>query len=134
RQLYDMQYEATRMREKSVIGSLILVLAANVVVFWSLANAVTSGRLSLDQVVVFAQVAVGTSMIAFGGLNWAMDGASAPVAAVLRLEPAMGPAGALTEPREEPVPAADMPAHDIAFRDVTFTYPQGHRPVLEGFD
>ena len=46
-------------------------------------------------VVVFAQSAVGASMIAFGGLNWALDGAAAPVAAVLRLEPAMAPAGAL---------------------------------------
>ncbi len=44
---------------------------------------------------MFAQSAVGTSMIAFGGLNWALDGAAAPVAAVLRLEPAMDPAGAL---------------------------------------
>ena len=38
---------------------------------------------------------VGASLIAFGGLNWALDGAAAPVAAVLRLKPAMGPAGAL---------------------------------------
>ena len=33
-------------------------------------------------------------MIAFGGLNWALDGAAAPVAAVLRLQPAMRPPGA----------------------------------------
>ena len=31
--------------------------------------------------------------IAFGGFNWALDGASAPVAAVWRLEPAMAAAG-----------------------------------------
>ena len=30
--------------------------------------------------------AVGTSAIAFGGLNWALDGASAPAAAVQRLD------------------------------------------------
>ena len=34
-------------------------------------------------------------MIAFGGFSWALDGAAAPVAAVLRLEPAMRPAGEL---------------------------------------
>ena len=34
-------------------------------------------------------------MIAFGGLSWALDGAAAPVAAVLRLEGAMDAAGAL---------------------------------------
>ena len=69
-------------------------------------------------------------MIAFGGLNWALDGASAPVAAVLRLEPAMGPAGALPSGKRS---AAGMPAPGIHFRDLTFAYPGG-KPVLEGFD
>ena len=44
-----------------------------------------------------AQVALGVSLVAFGGLNWALDGASAPVAAVARLGTAMAPWGA--EPR-----------------------------------
>ena len=44
------------------------------------------------------QSALGVSMIAFGGFSWALDGSAAPVAAVLRLEPAMRPAGAL-DPR-----------------------------------
>jgi len=80
------------------------------------------------------QVAVGTSMIAFGGLNWALDGAAAPVAAVLRLEPAMRPAGALTPPPRAPRPAAGLPAREIRFRDLTFAYPRSDRPVLEGLD
>src|SRR5262249_59442813 len=84
----------------------------------------------LGAAVMFAQSAVGTSMIAFGGLNWALDGAAAPVAAVLRLEPAMGPAGALPSGRRS---AAAMPAREIRFRDLTFAYPGG-APVLEGFD
>lgn len=134
RQLFDLQYRATRLREKPVIWSLVLIAGANVIVFWSLAAAATSGRLDLDQLVVFAQVAVGTSAIAFGGLNWAMDGASAPVAAVLRLEPAMGPKGALAPPPDAPVPAAGTPARGVRFKDVTFAYPQSGRPVLEGFD
>src|SRR5438552_6363183 len=79
---------------------------------------------------MFAQAAVGTSMIAFGGLNWALDGASAPVAAVLRLEPAMGPAGALPSGERS---AAGLPKREIRFRDLTFAYPGG-TPVLEGFD
>ena len=58
-----------------------------------------AGSLDLGGLVVYAQCAVGTSLIAFGGLNWAMDGAAAPVAAVLRLEPAMAPAGALPSGR-----------------------------------
>jgi len=102
-----------------------------VVVFWTLADATADGRLGLDQVVVFAQVAVGTSMIAFGGLNWALDGASAPVAAVLRLRDAMAPKGGL---RPGTRSAAGMPASEISFRDLTFAYESGDRPVLDGFD
>ena len=70
--------------------------------------------------VVFAQVALGVSLIAFGGLNWALDGAAAPVAAVARLGPAMAPLGALPLGSE---PAADHPAREVALRDVSFGYP-----------
>ena len=35
--LHELQYEATRLRERPLVWSLLLVLAANVVVFWSLA-------------------------------------------------------------------------------------------------
>jgi ABC-type multidrug transport system fused ATPase/permease subunit len=134
RRLFDLQYSATRLREKPVIWSLLLVTAANVLVFWSLASAAADGRLDLDRVVVFAQVAVGTSMIAFGGLNWALDGAAAPVAAVLRLEPAMQPAGALAAPTRVIQPADGLPRREIRLRDVTFAYPQSTEPVLEAFD
>jgi ATP-binding cassette, subfamily B, bacterial len=118
--LHALQYEATRLREKPVLWSVLLVIGANVVVFWSLANAAGNGSLTLAQVVVFAQTAVGTSAIAFGGLNWALDGASAPVGAVLRLEAAMAPAGALASGSR---PATGMPAREIRFRDLTFAYP-----------
>ena len=36
RRLHRLQYEATRMRERSVLASLALVLAANVLVLWML--------------------------------------------------------------------------------------------------
>ena len=132
--LHRLQYEATRLREKPLAWSLLLVGAANVAVFWSLAGAAASGRLDLGPVVVFAQVAVGVSAIAFGGMSWALDGASAPVAAVLRLEPAMRERGALATSRQAPARADGLPAREIRFRDVTFAYPGGDRPVLEGFD
>jgi ABC-type multidrug transport system fused ATPase/permease subunit len=128
--LHRLQYEATRLREKPVLWSLLIVAAANVVVFWSLADAAAAGRIGLGGVVVFAQAAVGTSMIAFGGLSWALDGAAAPVAAVLRLEGAMAGAGAL---RSGARAAAGRPAREIRFRDVTFAY-AGGPPVLEHFD
>jgi ABC-type multidrug transport system fused ATPase/permease subunit len=128
--LHALQYEATRLRERPVLWSLLLVIVANVVVFWSLANDAADGRLDLGRVAMFAQSAVGISMIAFGGLNWALDGAAAPVAAVLRLEPAMEPAGALASGKRS---AAGIPAREIRFRELTFAYPGG-AAVLQGLD
>ena len=130
--LHELQYQATRLREQPVLWSLLIVLAANVLVFWALVAAALGG-LGLGAVVVFAQAAVGTSMIAFGGLNWVLDGAAAPVVAVLRLDAAMAPVGALPQPAR-PRPAEGKPASGIRFRDVTFAYPHTDRPVLEGFD
>ena len=132
--LHALQYEATRLREKPVLLSLLLVVGANLTVFWSLANAADAGSLTLAQVVVFAQSAVGTSMIAFGGLNWALDGSAAPVAAVLRLEPAMASAGALSVRVESARRAADgLPKREIRFRELSFAYPGGAQ-VLDRFD
>jgi ATP-binding cassette, subfamily B, bacterial len=73
-------------------------------------------------------------MIAFGGFSWALDGSAAPVAAVLRLEPAMRPAGAL---RSGDRLAHGAPAREIRLRDVTFAYPAANdtgAPVLQHFD
>ncbi len=129
--LHQLQYKATKMRERSVLLSVILVSAANVVTFWMLASAAIDGRLDLGSVVIYAQAAIGASLIAFGGLNWALDGAAAPVAAVLRLKAAMAPAGALVTGAAV---ADGLPARDIHFRDITFAYPGTASPVLEGFD
>jgi ATP-binding cassette subfamily B protein len=91
--LHELQYAATRLRERPVIWSMLLVVAANVAVFWMLASDAAGVRISLAEAVVYVQSAVGVSMIAFGGFSWALDGAAAPVAAVLRLEEAMRPGG-----------------------------------------
>src|SRR5690242_13811918 len=134
RRLHRLQYEATRMRERSVLASLALVLAANVLVLWALAAAALDHRLAIGALIAYASAAVGTSMIAFGGLNWALDGAAAPVAAVARLKAAMGrgQAGMITPGNR---PAEGMPARHIRFRDVTFAYPAAPgRPVLSGLD
>jgi ATP-binding cassette subfamily B protein len=129
--LHRLQYEATRLREKPVLWCMLLVIGANVAVFWSLAGDVSSGHLTLGALVIYAQSAIGTSMIAFGGLNWALDGAAAPVAAVLRLEPAMAAEGAMPSGSRD---AGGLPAREIRFRDVTFAYDPSGAPVLQGFD
>jgi ABC-type multidrug transport system fused ATPase/permease subunit len=128
--LHELQYKATRLRERPVIWSLLLVVSANILVFWLLANSVATGRITLGEAVVYVQSAIGVSMIAFGGFSWALDGAAAPVAAVLRLEPAMRPAGALPSGNQK---ADQKPAREIRFRDVSFSY-AGGAPVLDHFD
>jgi ATP-binding cassette, subfamily B, bacterial len=134
--LHELQYQATRLRERPVVWSLLLVTAANVAVFWVMARQAVSGAITLADVAVYAQCAAGTSLIAFGGLNWALHGAAAPIAAVLRLESAMTPAGALPVGHQ---PANATPARQIRFKNVTFAYPASpgaspSTPILEGFD
>lgn len=136
--LHELQYAATRLRERPVIWSMLLVVSANVLVFSFLATAAADGRISLGEAVVYAQSAVGVSMIAFGGFSWALDGAAAPVEAVLRLEPAMLPAGWLSSGNRS---ADAAPAREIRLRDLTFAYPSAAQvspgagtPVLEHFD
>ena len=131
RRMHELQYQATRLRERPVTWCVLIIALANAVVFWALADAAADGRLALDRAVVFAQVAVGVSGVAFGGINWALDGVTAPVAAALRLEPAMAKAGALPMGSRS---AADLPARAIQFRGVTFAYPGTATPVLDGFD
>jgi ABC-type multidrug transport system fused ATPase/permease subunit len=132
RHLHQLQYQATRMRERSVISSMAIVLAANAGVFWFLGTAALGHRIGLGSLIVYAQAAVGTSMIAFGGLNWALDGAAAPVAAVGRLTAATAKAGTVISGS---MPATGMPARHIRFRNVTFAYPAApDRPVLTGLD
>ena len=95
RQLVKLQWEATRLRERKVVWSLLIVASANVIVFWSMGAQAIDGTLSLGRLVTFASAAVGVSMIAFGGLSWALDFAASPAESVLRLRESMEPVGSL---------------------------------------
>jgi len=147
RRLFDLLWEATRLRERPVALSLFLVLSANALVFWALAEDAASGRLPLARTVTFAGAAIAVSAIAFGGLSWALDGAAAPVGAVLRLEEAMERAGTLAGDardagdNQEARDVQRLPAKEIRFRGVRFAYPRPDEtgepagaPILDGFD
>jgi ABC-type multidrug transport system fused ATPase/permease subunit len=131
RRLLDLQWYATRLRERPVLWSLLIVLVANLFVFWKLAEDAAAGRLAFAPLVTFVSAAVTTSTIAFGGISWALDGAAAPAAAVLRLQGTMGSAGALALGS---APAKKIPAREIRFRNVRFAYPGAELPVLDKFD
>ena len=135
RQLHDLRWQATRLRERPLAASLAVVGIANAVVFGVAAVDVAAGELTLAQVVTFATAAFGVSAIAFGGLSWALDGAAAPAAAVLRLGGAMAQRGALTKAPATPAAAAELPRREIRFRNVAFAYPtMPEQVVLDGFD
>jgi len=131
RHLMDLQYFATRLRERPVMWSLLLVVAANVVVFWKIAEDAAAGRLGFAPMVTFVSAAAATGMIAFGGFSWALDGAAAPAGAVLRLRESMDRAGGLASGTRK---AQNLPAREIRFRNVHFAYPGADRPVLDHFD
>ena len=55
--LHELRWEATRLREKPVLWSLLLVLGANVLVFTAMAMDAAGGRLELARLVTFASAA-----------------------------------------------------------------------------
>jgi ABC-type multidrug transport system fused ATPase/permease subunit len=129
--LYQLQWEATRLRERPLAGALLIVLAGNGLVFLALADAVLDGRVGLGATTTYLQAAVGASAVAFGGLSWALDTAAAPAAATLRLPALMAAAGAL--PGGVHGGAVGTAAPELRFRDVSFGYPGGP-PVLDRVD
>jgi ABC-type multidrug transport system fused ATPase/permease subunit len=131
RRLFELRWRATRMRERPVFWSLLLVTLANLVVMIALSRAAAAGELDIDRLVTFTMAAIGTSMIAFGGLTWALDGAAAPVAAASRLRVAAVERGRVEIGELE---ATGMPKREIRFRDVSFSYQTSDQPVLENLD
>ena len=129
--LHDLRWEATRLRQKPVIWSLLLVIAANALVFSVMAFDAAAGSLPLSRLVIFAAAAMTASMIAFGGLSWALDGAAAPAGAVLRLREAMAQRGALHKGSSR---TSGERKKDIRFANITFAYPTTGEVILKNFD
>lgn len=131
RRLHDIRWEATRIRERPLALSLLLVTLANIAVFISLGFDATQGNLELQELVIYAAATMTASMIAFGGLNWALDGAAAPAAAVLRLKDSMTESGWLPAGTQD---AAQLPQNKIEFKDLTFAYPTTGEVTLKHFN
>jgi ABC-type multidrug transport system fused ATPase/permease subunit len=132
RRLFELQHAATRLRERSVLGAVLVLSFATAVVFWRLAVEAASGDLALAELVVFAQVAIGVSMVAAGGWSWALDEACAPVVAVEKLERAMAAGGALSPGTV--TPPAPAGGHEVRLRHLTFRYPRSDRMIYDGLD
>jgi ATP-binding cassette, subfamily B, bacterial len=128
RRLYDLQFEATRLREQPTLTALLVVVTANGVAFWTLGQRAANGLLSVGATLVATQAAIGIGGLAFGGLSWALDAAAAPIAAMQRLEQQMPETGRLAEGTVSTggtvlTPAVTGPAIEV--RDLCFGYPDG---------
>jgi ABC-type multidrug transport system fused ATPase/permease subunit len=131
RTLADLRWQAIRLRRRSLGRTVVLLFAANGIVFWSLARDAAGGSLSTAQALAYIQAAVGAAFLAFGGLNWAVPPTAESVASAVRLRDEMAAAGRLTSERTESAVAVP-PA--LRFRRVLFHYPASDRPVLDGLD
>ena len=122
RRLYELQWESTRLRERKLGGSLAIVLAANALVAWSIAERRRrrphqprphdrvphrDGRHVDDRV----------RRLELGARRRGRAGGRAQPA---RAEDGRRP-GSSPSPRRPPT-ATGMPAREIRFRDVTFAY------------
>ena len=131
RTLTQALYEQRKLHMRPLRWSVLLVLTGNAAVFWSLAMDVNNRALSLDRAVVFAQVAVGCSALAFGDFDWWFRGSARPIPTVLDLAARMRDTGVLAAGTS---PAASLPQRDIRFEHVSFAYPTSDAKVLDGFD
>ncbi len=134
RELFELYWEATRLRERSVLSSLVVVAAANALVFWRLAAALADGSLPVGEAVVYLMSAIMVSSMAFGALSWALDTSAAPAAAVERLVALFDETETLSGPSATTETDLVAGAHTIEFRNVGFTYPRASAPVLTGLD
>jgi ABC-type multidrug transport system fused ATPase/permease subunit len=129
--LSEALFHERRLRQRPLGMTVALVVTGNLLVFGSLARDAAAAHISLSSVVVFAQAAIGVSLLAFGDFDWWFRGSAQPIPTVLDLADKMREAGGV--PNSDG--AADgMPAREIRFEHVHFTYPTTGVRVLEGFD
>ena len=131
RRVVDAIMHEQRLRYGPVRWGLLLVVAANGIVFWSLARDASAGVLGLSSLVIFAQATIGTNALAFGEFDWWFRGSAEPIPGLLDLVDRMAPVGELASGGAD---ASGRPASEIRFRNVRFAYGESAQPVLNGFD
>lgn len=130
RQVVDIILDAQRLRQGPVRWGLLIVAAANAIVFWRLATDASSGHLPVAALVIFAQAAIGTNALAFGDFDWWFRGVTEPIPQLLDLAPRMAEAGVLPAGRKS---AEGLPRREIRLENVSFGYGSG-RLVLDGLN
>jgi ABC-type multidrug transport system fused ATPase/permease subunit len=131
RELLDLSWADRRLGFRPTRNAMLCIAGANVLFFGVLARDASLGNVSVGELVVFAQAALGTSALAFSDLDWWLRSSAQPVPLVLDLVARMQAIGALATGTRA---AAVLPAREIRFEGVGFAYPHSERAVLKGFD
>jgi ABC-type multidrug transport system fused ATPase/permease subunit len=131
RELLDLSWADRRLGFRPTRNAMLCIAGANVLFFGVLARDASLGNVSVGELVVFAQAALGTSALAFSDLDWWLRSSAQPVPLVLDLVARMQAIGALATGTRA---AAGLPAREIRFEGVGFAYPHSERAVLKGFD
>ncbi len=126
--LVDLQWNAMRLRQRSLSTVFAVLGAAHAVVLVPLMSSAIHGQVSLGHLVVGIQALLGASALAVGGFAWALEGAAQPILVVERLAARMAKEGAL-DTKVSTSPAKGLPTQSIQFNDVGFSYPTGGVPV-----
>ncbi len=130
--LLELQWQAMRMKQRSLFAVFVILATGHGVVLTALVRSALNGQRPLSSMVVAAQALVGASALGVGmSFSWALDAAAAPMKAVEKLSARMKLEGVLTAPSGETRSPKAVPAKDIRFVDVAFTYPSGGAPVYE---
>lgn len=131
RKLLAIMLEAFRLRERSIGWTLLVLVIGNGIVFGMLARAAIIGDLGLSRLVAYAGTAMGVNALATLEFDWWLADGARPVPLVNGLLERMEGVGGLPAGDRD---AARLPQHEIRFENVTFSYPHGGAPILDGLD
>ena len=134
--LLELQWEAMRLRQRSLTTVFVVLTAAHVLVLVPIIRGALNGEATLSSLAVAAQALIGSAALGVSGFSWALDAAAAPVKAVEGLAARMAPEGALSAPSDPPGPhpVDDLPRSEVRFRNVAFRYPSGGEPVYQNLN
>ena len=131
RRVVDAILRAQRLHRGPIGVSLAVLVVANGLFFWRLAEDAIAGRVALQALVIFAQAALGASALGFAEFDWWFRGSAQPIPSLLRLGERMASIGRLAGGSRG---SDGMPRQEIRFAGVHFHYPGTAEAVLRGFE
>jgi len=127
----DQLASARRVKRRTRILLLALVIVGNAAVLLWAARSVIDATMSIGAVTVLVQGLVGMAMLADQEGDLLIGWGASRIPDVVEVENAVA---ALGERPTGTVAADRMPRQEIRFERVEFTYPGRHAPVYEGLD